>query len=310
MIEVSRQSNQDTPGMIVAAFYPRSTSACGWNHDTRDLTLVGKAARYDTCPSDTFFCLLCNYNSHAIVTMRISLRQRTGRSVHRRRQSVPRLPGPGFDIDHRRPGRSSATKGDRSGLLYQNCHRGPGVLSPIRPLIDWLDYNGYTMVTKPTKEFTDAMGAARSRATWTSSSPSTWLEMAEHLDHVILFSGDGDFVDWSRPCSARACGFRWSARSSLRRRWRTSCGARRTIYRAVRAGAADRLYTIRGSRLGPRAERRMPRARSIRARPTTAARPEAQAMIRPDGGPSVAATRFDEPALDCPLCPRLVSFRT
>ena len=45
--------------------------------------------------------------------------------------------------------------------------------SPIRPLVDWLDYNGYTMVTKPTKEFTDARAAARSRATWTSSWPST-----------------------------------------------------------------------------------------------------------------------------------------
>ena len=49
--------------------------------------------------------------------------------------------------------------------------------SPLRPVVDWLDYNGYTLVTKPTKEFTAAMGptpwgGGRSRAIWTPRSPS------------------------------------------------------------------------------------------------------------------------------------------
>ena len=62
-----------------------------------------------------------------------------------------------------------------------------------RPLIDWLDYNGYTMVTKPTKEFTDAMGRRKIKGNMDIELAIDVLEMAEHLDHVILFSGDGDF---------------------------------------------------------------------------------------------------------------------
>src|SRR3569623_772692 len=61
------------------------------------------------------------------------------------------------------------------------------------PLLDWLDYNGYTMVTKPTKEFTDAMGRRKIKGNMDIELAIDVLEMAEHLDHVILFSGDGDF---------------------------------------------------------------------------------------------------------------------
>src|SRR5262249_38436624 len=56
-----------------------------------------------------------------------------------------------------------------------------------------LDYNGYTMVTKPTKEFTDAMGRRKIKGNMDIELAIDVLEMAEHLDHVILFSGDGDF---------------------------------------------------------------------------------------------------------------------
>lgn len=65
--------------------------------------------------------------------------------------------------------------------------------SPIRPLVDWLDYNGYTMVTKPTKEFTDAFGRKKIKGNMDIELAIDVMEMAEHLDHVIIFSGDGDF---------------------------------------------------------------------------------------------------------------------
>jgi uncharacterized LabA/DUF88 family protein len=65
--------------------------------------------------------------------------------------------------------------------------------SPIRPLVDWLDYNGYTMVTKPTKEFTDAMGRRRIKGNMDIELAIDMLEMAQYIDHAILFSGDGDF---------------------------------------------------------------------------------------------------------------------
>ena len=65
--------------------------------------------------------------------------------------------------------------------------------SPIRPLIDWLDYNGYTMVTKPTKEFTDSSGRRKLKGNMDIELAVDVLEMSKHLEHIILFSGDGDF---------------------------------------------------------------------------------------------------------------------
>src|SRR4029077_19051069 len=64
---------------------------------------------------------------------------------------------------------------------------------PVRPLIDWLDYNGYAPVTKTAKEFTDAMGRRKIKGNMDIELAIDVLEIAEHLDHVILFSGDGDF---------------------------------------------------------------------------------------------------------------------
>ncbi len=65
--------------------------------------------------------------------------------------------------------------------------------SPIRPLVDWLDYNGYTMVTKPTKEFTDPTGRRKIKGNMDIELAIDVMEMLDHLDHIVLFSGDGDF---------------------------------------------------------------------------------------------------------------------
>lgn len=65
--------------------------------------------------------------------------------------------------------------------------------SPIRPLIDWLDYNGFTMITKPTKEFTDTMGRRKIKGNMDIELAVDAMEMANHCDHIVLFSGDGDF---------------------------------------------------------------------------------------------------------------------
>ena len=66
--------------------------------------------------------------------------------------------------------------------------------SSIRPLIDWLDYNGYTMVTKPTKEFTDAMGRRKIKGNMDIELAVDAMEQSETVDHLVLFSGDGDFT--------------------------------------------------------------------------------------------------------------------
>ncbi len=65
--------------------------------------------------------------------------------------------------------------------------------SPIRPLVDWLDYNGYTMVTKPTKEFTDSQGRRKIKGNMDIELAIDMMELADKIDHAVLFSGDGDF---------------------------------------------------------------------------------------------------------------------
>ena len=65
--------------------------------------------------------------------------------------------------------------------------------SPIRPLIDWLDYNGFMMVTKPAKEFTDAAGRRKVKGNMDIEIAVDVMQLCPSLDHVILFSGDGRF---------------------------------------------------------------------------------------------------------------------
>ena len=65
--------------------------------------------------------------------------------------------------------------------------------SSIRPLVDWLGYNGFSVVTKPVKRFTDAQGHTKTKGNMDIEIAVDMLEMAPHLDHAILFSGDGDF---------------------------------------------------------------------------------------------------------------------
>ena len=65
--------------------------------------------------------------------------------------------------------------------------------SSIRPLIDWLDYNGFSVVTKPTKEFVDSMGRRKVKGSMDIELATDAMEMADHIDHMVLFSGDGDF---------------------------------------------------------------------------------------------------------------------
>lgn len=101
--------------------------------------------------------------------------------------------GLGFDIDYKR---LLEYFSDRSRLIrafYYTALLDDQEYSPIRPLVDWLDYNGYTLVTKPTKEFTDASGRRKIKGNMDIELAVDAMEMAAHLDHIVLFSGDGDF---------------------------------------------------------------------------------------------------------------------
>ena len=107
-----------------------------------------------------------------------------------------------------------AAKGRLLRAFYYTALMENEEYSPLRPLVDWLDYNGYTMVTKPVKEFTDAQGRRRIKGNMDIELAIDMLEMANHVEHIVLFSGDGDFRRLVEAVQKR--GVRVSVVSSIR----------------------------------------------------------------------------------------------
>ena len=99
----------------------------------------------------------------------------------------------GFDIDYRKLLELFGSQGRLVRAFYYTALIDDQEYSPLRPLVDWLDYNGYTMVTKPAKEFTDAMGHRRIKGNMDIEIAVDMMEMGRKVDHIVLFSGDGDF---------------------------------------------------------------------------------------------------------------------
>jgi uncharacterized LabA/DUF88 family protein len=98
----------------------------------------------------------------------------------------------GFDVDYKN---LLAHFRQRSYLVrayYYTALLETEEYSPLRPLVDWLGYNGYSVVTKPAKEFTDASGRRRVKGSVDIEMAVDVLDLAPHLDHVVIFSGDGD----------------------------------------------------------------------------------------------------------------------
>jgi uncharacterized LabA/DUF88 family protein len=99
----------------------------------------------------------------------------------------------GFDIDYRRLLREFQDRGNVLRVFFYIAINETQEYSSIRPLIDWLDYNGYTVVTKATKEFVDASGRRKVKGNMDVEIAVDAMELAAHIDQMILFSGDGDF---------------------------------------------------------------------------------------------------------------------
>jgi uncharacterized LabA/DUF88 family protein len=99
----------------------------------------------------------------------------------------------GFDIDYKRLLDEFQGRGSLVRAFYYIAVHESQEYSSIRPLIDWLDYNGYTVVTKPAKEFVDAGGRRRIKSSMDVELAVDAMELAGHLDQIVLFSGDGDF---------------------------------------------------------------------------------------------------------------------
>lgn len=100
----------------------------------------------------------------------------------------------GFDIDYRKLLSVFQKRAYLLRAYYYTALIEDLEFSSIRPLIDWLDYNGYTVVTKPAKEFTDALGRRKIKGNMDIELAIDAMEQSDVVDHVVIFSGDGDLT--------------------------------------------------------------------------------------------------------------------
>ncbi len=99
----------------------------------------------------------------------------------------------GFDIDYRKLLDFFGSKTNLLRAYYYSALLETEEYSPLKPLTDWLAYNGYSLVTKPAKEFVDTLGRRRIKGNMDIELAIDMLELAPSLNHAILFSGDSDF---------------------------------------------------------------------------------------------------------------------
>ena len=119
-----------------------------------------------------------------------------------------------FEIDYKLLKQEFMRRGKLLRAFYYTALLENDEYSPIRPLVDWLNYNGFTMVTKAAKEYTDSMGRRKVKGNMDIELAVDAMELAPRLDHIVLFSGDGDF----RPLieSLQRQGVRVSVVSTIR----------------------------------------------------------------------------------------------
>ena len=99
----------------------------------------------------------------------------------------------GFDIDYKLLRQEFMRRGKLLRAFYYTALLESEEYSPIRPLVDWLQYNGFTMVTKPAREYVDSQGRRKVKGNMDIELTIDAMEIAPHVDHIVLFSGDGDF---------------------------------------------------------------------------------------------------------------------
>lgn len=99
----------------------------------------------------------------------------------------------GFEIDYKLLRQEFERRGKLVRAYYYTALLESEEYSPIRPLLDWLNYNGFSLVTKPAKEYTDAQGRRRVKGNMDIELAVDAMELAPRLEHAVIFSGDGDF---------------------------------------------------------------------------------------------------------------------
>ena len=101
--------------------------------------------------------------------------------------------GLNFDVDYKLLRQEFARRGRLVRAFYYTALLENDEYSPVRPLVDWLNYNGFALVTKPAREYTDAQGRRKIKGNMDIELAVDALELAPSMDHAVIFSGDGDF---------------------------------------------------------------------------------------------------------------------
>jgi len=99
----------------------------------------------------------------------------------------------GIDVDYKRVLKTFDESGTLVRAFYYTAVIEDQEYSSIKPLVDWLDYNGYSVVTKASKEFIDASGRRKFKGNMDVELAVNALDLAGHIDEMVLFSGDGAF---------------------------------------------------------------------------------------------------------------------
>jgi len=120
----------------------------------------------------------------------------------------------GFDIDYKLLRSEFMRRGKMLRAFYYTAVIESEEYSPVRPLVDWLQYNGFTMRTKPAREYTDSQGRRKVKGNMDIELAVDAMELAPHVDHIVLFSGDGDFRSLVEAIQRR--GVRVSVVSTIR----------------------------------------------------------------------------------------------
>ena len=119
-----------------------------------------------------------------------------------------------FDIDYRKLLEEFRKRGRLLRANYYTALLEHEDYTPLRPLVDWLNYNGFNVITKPAKDFTDDTGRRRIKGDMDVELAVDLVELAPHLDHIVLFTGDGDFRAAIEACQRK--GVRVTVVSSMK----------------------------------------------------------------------------------------------
>jgi uncharacterized LabA/DUF88 family protein len=112
----------------------------------------------------------------------------------------------GLDIDYRKLKQQFSRMTQLVRIYYYTAIIEDAEYSPVRPLVDWLDYNGYTLVTKPVREYTDILtGRKKYKANMDIDLAVDAMSIAHSLDHVIIVSGDGDYKRLTEALQKQGC---------------------------------------------------------------------------------------------------------